>query len=43
MSLFLSVLACVLFASAFKDVVDMNTAWLCFSIIIAGGLAGLKD
>ena len=43
MSLVFSVLICVLFASVFKDVVDMNTAWLCFSIIIAGGLAGLKN
>ena len=43
MSLAISVLVCILFAWAFKDVVDMNTAWLCFSIIVAGGLAGLKN
>lgn len=43
MSLAISVLVCALFARAFKDVVDMNTAWLCFSIIVAGGLSGLKN
>lgn len=44
MSLAISVFICALFARCFSGgVVDMNTAWLCFSVIIAGGLAGLKD